>query len=87
VGLALTSDTFYSDDPDSWRLWARYGVLVVEMETAALYTLAARHRVQALSVLTVSDSLVTGKQASAEQRQRGYADMMELAVQIGGAPL
>jgi purine-nucleoside phosphorylase len=82
VGTVLTSDTFYSDDPESWKIWARYGVLAAEMETAALYTLAAGHDVQGLSILTVSDSLVTGETASSEQRQHGYTDMMEIALQV-----
>jgi len=82
VGTVLTTDTFYSDDPDSWTLWARYGVLAVEMETAALYTLAAEHHAQGLSILTVSDSLVTKEIATAEQRQKGYTTMMEIALQV-----
>ena len=83
AGTVLTSDTFYSDDdPDSWKLWARYGVLAVEMETAALYTLTARHRVRGLSILTVSDSLVTKEFATPEQRQQGYTAMMEIALQV-----
>jgi purine-nucleoside phosphorylase len=82
VGTILTSDTFYSDDPDSWKIWARYGVLAAEMETTALYTLAARYDVQGLSILTVSDSLVTGETATTEQRQQGYTGMMEIALQV-----
>jgi len=61
VGNILTSDTFYHDDPDSWRIWATFGVLVVEMETTGLYTLAAKYGVDALSILTVSDSLASGR--------------------------
>jgi len=80
VGSVLTSDTFYGDDPDGWKLWARYGVLAVEMESAALYTLAARHAVEALSILTVSDSLVRGEKASAEERQQGFTRMIEIAL-------
>ena len=82
VGTVLTSDTFYADEPDSWKIWARYGVLAAEMETAALYTLAAGRDVQALSILTVSDSLITMETASSEQRQHGYTDMMEIALQV-----
>ena len=52
------SDTFY-DDPDWWRKWADFGVLAVEMETTALYTLSAEFRIRALSILTVSDNLAT----------------------------
>jgi purine-nucleoside phosphorylase len=82
IGTVLTSDTFYSDDPNSWRIWASYGVLAAEMETAALYTLTAAHGVQGLSILTVSDSLVTKETASSEQRQQGYTSMMELALRV-----
>jgi len=82
VGTVLTTDTFYSDDPDSWKLWARYGVLAVEMETAALYTLTAGHRVHGLSILTVSDSLITKEIATTKQRQQGYTTMMEIALQV-----
>lgn len=86
VGTVLTSDTFYSDDPDSWKVWARYGVLAAEMETAALYTITAGHKVRGLSILTVSDSLLTRESATAEQRQRGYTDMMEIALELASAP-
>ena len=81
VGPVLTSDTFYGDDPESWRLWARYGVLAAEMETAALYTLAAGFGAQALSVLTVSDHLGRREQATPAQRQTSFAAMMELALE------
>ena len=81
VGTVLTGDLFYTDDPDFWKLWARYGVLAAEMETAALYTIAAGCGVQALSILTASDSLVTGATATAEERQQGYTAMMELGLE------
>jgi len=83
VGTVLTSDTFYGDDPDFWKLWAGYGVLAAEMETTALYTIAARLGAQALTLLTVSDSLVTGESATTEQRQQGYTAMMEIALAVG----
>jgi purine-nucleoside phosphorylase len=82
VGSVLTSDTFYHDDPDSWRRWAAFGVLVVEMETAGLYTLAAKLGVDALSILTVSDSLVTGATTTSEERERTFMGMVELALGI-----
>jgi len=81
VGTVLTSDVFYADDPGFWKLWARHGVLAAEMETAALYTIAAGFGVQALSLLTASDSLVTGASATTEQRQQGYTAMMEIALE------
>ena len=82
VGGMFSSDTFYPDAPDWWKLWAAYGVLVVEMETSGLYTLAAKFGVRALSVLTVSDSLVSGEFATAEQRERGFTQMAEIALEI-----
>lgn len=82
VGNILTSDTFYHDDPESWRQWAAFGVLVVEMETAGLYTLAAKFGVDALSILTVSDSLISGAKATPDQRERTFTRMIELALEI-----
>ncbi|MBN1994513.1 MAG: purine-nucleoside phosphorylase [Anaerolineae bacterium] len=82
VGSVLTSDTFYTDDPDEWKLWAKFGVLAAEMETAALYTLAAKFQVNALSILTVSDSLLTGEAAPAEAREKSFRQMVELALAI-----
>ncbi len=82
VGGMLASDTFYHDDPDWWKIWADYGALVVEMETNALYTLAAKFKIDALSILTVSDSLVTGETASAEQREKDYSKMAKIALEI-----
>jgi len=80
VGSILTSDTFYHDDPDSWKLWAAFGVLAVEMETAALYTIAAKFGADALSILTVSDNLVTHGAASNDDRERGFTRMVEIAL-------
>ena len=82
VGAILSSDTFYSPDPEQWKLWASYGVLAVEMETAALYTIAAQHGIEALSILTVSDSLVTGAAESSEARQQAFTSMFEIALEI-----
>jgi purine-nucleoside phosphorylase len=82
VGGMFASDTFYNDDPEWWKRWAAYGALVVEMETSALYTLAAKFGVDALSVLTVSDSLPTGEFATAEQRERGFTQMAKIALEI-----
>jgi purine-nucleoside phosphorylase len=82
VGNILTSDTFYGDDPDSWKMWAAYNVLAVEMETAALYTIAAKHRRHALTLLTVSDSIVTGEATTTEERQITFRSMMEIALEL-----
>jgi len=82
VGSILTTDTFYNDDPNSWKHWANYGVLAVEMETAALYTLAAKFKVNALSILTVSDSLVTREETTSEERQKTFNQMVEVALEL-----
>jgi len=82
VGSVLTTDTFYNDDPNSWKHWANYGVLAVEMETAALYTLAAKYKVNALSILTVSDSLVTREETTSEERQKTFNQMVEVALEL-----
>jgi len=82
VGSVLTTDTFYHDDPDSWKHWANYGILAVEMETAVLYTLAAKFQVNALSILTVSDSLVTREETTSEERQKTFNQMAEVALEL-----
>jgi purine-nucleoside phosphorylase len=82
VGPILSSDTFYGDDPEWWRVWSEYGILAVEMETAGLYTLSARFGAQALALVTVTDNLVTGERATTEQRERGFPLMAEIALEI-----
>ena len=80
AGNVLSSDEFYEDDPNEYKLWAEYGILCVEMETAGLYTIAAKYNVRALTVLTISDSLVTGERLSAEERQTSFKDMVKIAL-------
>ncbi|MCU0907534.1 MAG: purine-nucleoside phosphorylase [Rhodobacteraceae bacterium] len=80
VGGIYSSDTFYDDRADLTEILTRHGVLAVEMETAELYILAARHRVRALSVLTISDHLITGAALPAEDRERTFSDMVEIAL-------
>ncbi|MGI5854780.1 MAG: purine-nucleoside phosphorylase [Bacillota bacterium] len=81
VGSILSHDVFYDDDPEAWKLWASYGTLAVEMEAAELYTLAAKYGVRALAVLTVSDSMVTKQLTSAEERQKSFTNMVEIALE------
>jgi len=81
VGTVLTSDTFYATGA-WWEPWAAHGVLAAEMETAALYTLAARHHARALSILTVSDNVIDGTHASADERQTGFGAMAQLALAL-----
>ena len=81
VGTVVSSDMFYTEDPDEWKLWAKFGVLALEMESSELYTLAAKYGREALTMLTVSDSLVTGESTSSEERQITFTRMMEIALE------
>ncbi|MFD2724665.1 purine-nucleoside phosphorylase [Hyunsoonleella rubra] len=80
AGNVLSADEFYEDDVESYKKWAEFGVLCVEMETAGLYTIAAKFNVRALSILTVSDSLVTKEKTTAEERESSFSTMIEIAL-------
>lgn len=80
VGNVFTSDVFYNENAELEK-WAQYGILAVEMETTALYTLAAKFGRNALSVLTVSDHILTGEETTAEERQTTFNDMIEVALE------
>ena len=62
------------------KSWSKMGVLAVEMETAALYANAARSGKNALTILTVSDNLITGEETTAEERESTFTEMMEIAL-------
>lgn len=79
-GLVHTADLFYSPEPDGFEKMKRMGVLAVEMETAGLYGLAAEHGVRALSIVTVSDHIVTGEATSSDERQSTFDEMVRLAL-------
>lgn len=80
VGNVFTADHFYNDNSDLEK-WAKYQILAIEMETAALYTLAAKFGRQALSVLTISDHIITGEETTAAERQTTFNDMIEVALE------
>lgn len=81
VGNVLGEDRFYNDEMDRQKL-IDYEVLATEMETPALYLLAAKYHVHALSILTVSNHLVTGEETSAQERQTNFNDMIGLALGV-----
>lgn len=85
VGGIYSSDVFYDERPDLNEQMTRHGVLAVEMETAELYTLAARYGARALAVLTVSDHLVTGEALPSADRQSSFSDMVEIALEAAFA--
>ena len=81
VGGIYSSDVFYDERPDLTEMLARHGVLCVEMEAAELYTVAARHGIRALAVLTISDHLLTHEALPAEDREKSFGDMVEIALE------
>ena len=80
VGGIASSDVFY-DELETWKLWAQYGLLAIEMEAAELYTLAAHYKRQALTLLTISDNMITHEETSAEERQKSFTAMMQIALE------
>ena len=84
VGNVISVDRFYDEEIDNEKL-RKYGVLAVEMEAAALYTLAAKFGRRALALFTVSDHLVTGERCSAEERQTTFEDMIKIALETAVA--
>ncbi|MFQ6551500.1 purine-nucleoside phosphorylase [Aestuariibius insulae] len=85
VGGIYSSDVFYDERPDLNEQMTRHGILAVEMEAAELYTLAARYGRRALAVLTISDHLLTGDVLPAEERERSFGDMVEIALEAATA--
>jgi purine-nucleoside phosphorylase len=81
TGSVVSSDMFYTENPEEWKLWAKYGCLALEMECAELYTLAAKYNREALCILTISDSLITGEVTTADERQNTFTHMMETALE------
>lgn len=82
AGNVLSSDEFYEDDKESFKKWSKFGVLCVEMEAAGLYTVAAKHKVNALAILTISDSLVTGETTTSKERETTFKHMIDVAMEL-----
>ena len=83
LGLIATGDSFIAGDDKIASIKSHFpDVLAVEMETAGLYTLAAKYKAKALSILTISDSLVSPEITSAEEREKTFSEMIELALEI-----
>jgi purine-nucleoside phosphorylase len=81
VGLIFSADSsFYASRPELMMRMVDYGVLAVEMEASALYTIAAKWGRKALAVCTVSDHVVTGEETSSDERERTFGDMVEIAL-------
>ena len=80
AGNIISVDRFYDEEIDNDKL-TDFGILAVDMETAALYTLAARYKARGLALLTVSDHLIIGEHADADTRQTGFNDMIKTALE------
>ncbi len=80
VGGIYSSDVFYDERPDLNEVMQRHGILCVEMEAAELYTVAARHGVRALAILTISDHLLTHEALPALDREQSFGEMVEMAL-------
>jgi purine-nucleoside phosphorylase len=80
VGLIFATDSFYNERPELVARMAGFGVLAIDMESSALYTLAARHGRRALTICTVSDHVLTGEQTTATDRERTFDEMVEIAL-------
>ena len=82
VGNVLSSETFYNDDDDASFSWKKMGVVCVEMEAAALYMNAARLNKKALAMFTISDHIYLDEVLTAQQRQLGFSNMIEIALEM-----
>lgn len=80
-GNIFTNDFFYEDPEALLPALLKMNILALDMESAALFTIAAQNRVQALSMLTVSDHIITGEKISSADRQTTFNQMMELALE------
>ncbi|MBL7813585.1 MAG: purine-nucleoside phosphorylase [Saprospiraceae bacterium] len=81
-GTIFSSNTFYDTEPNRWDVWEKHGILGVEMESQILFTIAKRFGAKALSILTVSDNILTGESSSQKEREQSYMDMMRIALEI-----
>jgi len=82
VGNVMATDRFYNSKKSFYEIWKHHGVLAYEMETSALYTIAARNGVKALTILTVSDSILTGEALTALERERIFHEMFDIALNV-----
>lgn len=87
VGQVFTSDQFYNAQKDANQRFREMGMLAVEMETAGLYWTAMAAGKQALSILTISDHIFTGEALSADEREKSFTEMMEIALETAYAAL
>jgi purine-nucleoside phosphorylase len=83
VGLIFSGDSFYPARPELMGRMVDHGVLAIEMEASALYTIAAGEGRRALAICTISDHIVTGEETSSQEREQTFGDMVEIALAAG----
>lgn len=81
-GSIFSTNTFYDTEPNRWEVWQKHGILACDMESQALFTISNRFNVKALSLLTVSDNIVTGACSSQQEREKTFNDMMRIALSL-----
>jgi purine-nucleoside phosphorylase len=85
VGLILSGDTFYNPREELVAPMVAHGVLALEMEASALYTLAASYGRKALAICTVSDHIVTGEETTSAEREQTFSPMVDIALTAAAA--
>ena len=85
VGLLMSGDTFYNPREELVAPMVEHGVLALEMEASALYTLAASYGRKALAICTVSDHIVTGEETTSAEREQTFAPMVDIALSAAAA--
>lgn len=80
IGNLFTTDTFYTEQKNFYKILKKYGILGIEMEAAAIYSIAAEHKIQALTICTVSDHIKNNKKITPKQRQKSFKEMIEIAL-------
>ena len=81
-GPVFSTDLFYSDDVHRWDTWQLKGLLAIEMESNILYNMAAKNNIQALSILSVSDNVITHTTTSPDDREQAKTEMIVLAMEL-----
>lgn len=85
VSHIKSADVFYEPSKADRDIWIDLGVDAVEMETYALYVTAMRHRVRALTLLSISDHVIKGDQLSPEAREKGLDQMITMALKLAAS--
>jgi purine-nucleoside phosphorylase len=81
VGNIFSADLFYTPEPEIFEKMKKLGILGVDMEAAGIYGVAADLGARALTILTVSDHILRGEKLSAEERQKSFHEMMQVALE------